>query len=344
MSALLLMCMRLVAAFHFNSNGQFKIVQFTDLHFNNDNRSNDATIRVMYRILDAETPDFVVLSGDVITGDDEITTDTEWFPRLWKMAVSPMVNRSTPYSIILGNHDGHAHMSRTDIVQLDMQQPMSATKIIPGIAASNYFIDVVNATTGYRMWFFDSMDSECRGRHSWGCVDDAVVDWATQIPNKLPGIAFIHIPIYQMDDAKLSQKLGIKQEFISKPRFDTGIMHFTSSQNVGAMFFGHDHGNDFSGKLAGVTLAYGRNTGYGGYDVNHMMKGARVIQLELGAEMQTWIRLENGTKYFQTEFRSYIPSLTTMVLFVVFVVCCLIGFIFIMYKDTMHIMYQVVNN
>ena len=59
-------------ALEFNGEGKFKIAQFTDVHLDLGNPYRQAqaekTIAQMRYILDAERPDLVVFTGDVVTG------------------------------------------------------------------------------------------------------------------------------------------------------------------------------------------------------------------------------------------------------------------------------------
>ena len=50
----------------FNSNHKFKIVQFTDIHWISDNPASEEAGERMREVLDAERPDLVVFTGDVI--------------------------------------------------------------------------------------------------------------------------------------------------------------------------------------------------------------------------------------------------------------------------------------
>ena len=43
------------------------MVQFTDLHFGEDEQDDNDNLRLMGDILDQENPDFVVVTGDVIS-------------------------------------------------------------------------------------------------------------------------------------------------------------------------------------------------------------------------------------------------------------------------------------
>ncbi len=56
------------ATLKFNKDGKFKIVQFTDLHFGEYDDLDEQTYQMMVEILKAEKPDFVAITGDVVSG------------------------------------------------------------------------------------------------------------------------------------------------------------------------------------------------------------------------------------------------------------------------------------
>lgn len=58
-------------------------------------------------------------------------------------------------------------------------------------------------------------------------------------------------------------------------------------------FAGHDHDNDYCGRLHGISLCYGRVGGYHCY--GKLQRGARIIRLFEGERrFETWVRLDNG--------------------------------------------------
>jgi len=83
---------------------------------------------------------------------------------------------------------------------------------------------------------------------------------------------------------------------------------------VKLVLFGHDHGNDFSGRWGGITMAYGRKSGQGGYSSSPLVPGARVIELTEGAHQQIdyrmWIRDRYGRRVEQEA-----PSAASRLLF-----------------------------
>ena len=55
----------------FNKEGTCKIVQFTDIHYQNGNPKSDTALLLINRVLDKEKPDMVVFTGDIVTGKPE---------------------------------------------------------------------------------------------------------------------------------------------------------------------------------------------------------------------------------------------------------------------------------
>ena len=81
----------------FNRNGEFKIVQFTDVHFQLGNPASDVALKRMAEVLDAEQPDLVVFTGDLI-----YAKPAEEAMRTVLECVSA---RKIPFVVTFGNHD-----------------------------------------------------------------------------------------------------------------------------------------------------------------------------------------------------------------------------------------------
>ena len=50
----------------FDELGKFKIAQFTDIHWDENAKSNDSTIAIIKHVLKEEQPNLVILSGDIV--------------------------------------------------------------------------------------------------------------------------------------------------------------------------------------------------------------------------------------------------------------------------------------
>ena len=51
-----------------NSKGKFKMVQFTDIHFGESDATDALNQKLITEVLELEDPDFVIISGDVVSG------------------------------------------------------------------------------------------------------------------------------------------------------------------------------------------------------------------------------------------------------------------------------------
>lgn len=111
-------------------DGNFKIVQISDMHMVtgtgvckdaidahgqplSPRQADPLTVEFLGRVLDAEKPDLVVLTGDQIHHD---IPDSQ--SALFKV-VAPIIERSIPYAAVFGNHDdeGAYALSRKRLVQ-----------------------------------------------------------------------------------------------------------------------------------------------------------------------------------------------------------------------------------
>lgn len=89
----------------FTKNGTFQISVFEDLHFGEAEdtvwgpQQDIKSIRVMNTVLDNESPQLVVLNGDLITGEDtSLSNSTAYLDRI----VQPMVQRGLPWASTYG--------------------------------------------------------------------------------------------------------------------------------------------------------------------------------------------------------------------------------------------------
>ena len=81
----------------FGDDGKFKIAQFTDMHLGYDRREVfDQTVEMMMSIIETEKPDLVVLSGDIVTGNQM----KECFEHL----LTPLDEKKVPFLYLMGNH------------------------------------------------------------------------------------------------------------------------------------------------------------------------------------------------------------------------------------------------
>jgi 3',5'-cyclic AMP phosphodiesterase CpdA len=293
----------------FRSNGQFTIVQFTDIHWRNGDAADERTRALMDRVLDAERPDLVVLSGDVIDG--ATCSDPG---RSWRDAVAPIEQRAIPWAAVFGNHDDEGSMNREQLmaVQLECDHCLSKPGPTRITGVGNYTLKIRSAgsrSTAAVLYFLDSggnaTDAEgytwiMRDQMSWyrktaARTQPTKAGSTNSAGEPLPALLFFHIPIPEYDDVwQRGGCNGTRREPVCCPGFNSGL--FTVLCDVGdvlGVFVGHDHLNDYDGDLHGIRLCYGRATGYNGYGEDDYPRGARMIRLMEGKRsFDTWTRLD----------------------------------------------------
>lgn len=160
---------------------------------------------------------------------------------------------------------------------------------------------------------------------SYGCVEPDQIAWyqnesialrKTHSGTPVPGVSFLHIPPPEFVSLWNNETCtGMKGESVSCPKENSGLAGaFSSMGDVALLLAGHDHDNDYCGSLpSGITLCYGRKTGFGCYGPPQgWTHGARVVLLrELPFSFETWIRDETGTKIVQAPHSPTGPGQTT---------------------------------
>lgn len=292
----------------FSPDGTFKIVQFTDLHWQNGESEDRRTRQLMERVLAEESPDLVVFTGDIIYSlgcRDPYASIAE--------AVSTVAKSGTPWAPIFGNHDSEGEVSRARLMETLTAQAgclgEAGPRTLHGVG--NYALELAGASgeVRHRLYFFDSGSySELAQVPGYDWVREDQIEWFRAEAEKtrsqpsaapLSSLVFFHIPLPEYKEVWRTQNCdGRKFEDISCPKLNSGL--FAALAEAGGVlgaFCGHDHINDFEGTLHGIRLTYGRASGYHTYGRWGFKRGARVIELKReGETYDTWIRLAGGRK------------------------------------------------
>ncbi|KUL82257.1 hypothetical protein ZTR_10772 [Talaromyces verruculosus] len=211
----------------FTDKGTFQISVFSDLHYGEAEdldwgpQQDVNSTRVMNSILDQESPQLVVLNGDLITGENTYEANSSHY---LDQIVTPLVDRNLYWACTYGNHDSQFNLSRQEIFTREKRYPNSLTQsMVPSIGyesgLSNYYLPIYSAdksdkTPKVILWFFDSRggyefqntDKNGDGVPINDFVDQSVVDWFTETRDRLnkvyhktiPSLAFFHIPVTAM--------------------------------------------------------------------------------------------------------------------------------------------------
>ena len=290
----------------FSEDKKFKIVQFTDVHWKADSIASEEAGERMSEVLDAEKPDLVIFTGDVIFGKPA--------DKSMRCALEPTIKRGIPFAVTFGNHDDELGMSRKELYDFIKDMPGNLTSTVEGLSGVTNFILPVKASDGSKdaalLYVFDSHSySTLKHLKGYGWIKHDQVQWYLNESKKftesnggtpLTALSFFHIPLPEYHEAVNNEGsflIGTRQEEACNQEITTGM--FAAMQEAGdvlGVFVGHDHVNDYAVSWKGIMLCYGRFTG--GKTVYHDMpggNGARVIELTEGVrQFRSWIRLKGG--------------------------------------------------
>jgi hypothetical protein len=284
----------------FNQDGKFKIVQFTDIHFQYDSYRSDSALILMEEVISREKPDLVVLTGDIVCSKNTV--------KAWLKLSQVLSDAKVPWAVTLGNHDAEQkyETSKQEIFRAITGLPYSLTargpKKISG--EGNYILEIESSSSDIPetlLYFFDSqMGFHPKGefgRYEW--IDFSQIEWYRQQSTKYtrrnggtpcPALSFFHIPLPEYKEV-LGQKttVGIQKETVCSPDLNSGLYTaMLESGDVMGIFVGHDHNNNYIGCLRNICLAYGNVSGRQCY--GDIGRGARVIELYEGLrKFDTWI-------------------------------------------------------
>ncbi len=155
------------AELHLAEDNSFHISVFSDLHYgeNEDSFGIPADINstaLMRQILLQEQPDFVVLNGDLITGENTFAFNST---RYVDEIVAPLVEGGYSWASTYGNHDSKYNLSREALYAEEKKYAGAYTQHGPvgTDGVTNYVLPVFSAKTRGRsqtpvalLWFFDS--------------------------------------------------------------------------------------------------------------------------------------------------------------------------------------------
>ena len=309
-TALMLICAATAIAqpnaLKFNANHKFKIVQFTDIHWKYGNPASDEAGERMAEVLDAEKPDLVVFTGDVIFAKPA----REGLDK----ALEATITRGIPFAVTWGNHDDEQDLSRKELSAHVATKTGNLTSTVDGISGVTNYTLSVKSTDGKRdaavLYIFDSNSySPIKKVKGYDWIKHDQVEWYRQTSKAftaandgkpLPALAFFHIPLPEFHEAAQNESayfVGTRKEKACAPEINTGLAAaMLEAGDVMGVFVGHDHVNDYVVDWRGILLGYGRFTG--GATVYHDIpdgNGARVIELtEDSRTIKTWIRIKGG--------------------------------------------------
>ncbi|QHT63757.1 metallophosphoesterase family protein [Paenibacillus lycopersici] len=293
---------------YYRKDGTFTIVQFTDLHWQNGEPDDLLTRKLMEQVLDAEAPDLVLITGDVIYS--EHCRDAK---QSFRDAVKAVDERGIPWAAVFGNHDTERHVTRRELMDVQLEHRFCVSEAGPPELSGEgnavlYVRDPETGKPANALYLLDSGSySELPLLTGYQWIQRDQIAWyiaqskaaaAANGGEPLPSLAFFHIPLPEYKRVwKKELCFGSKHEGVACAPVNSGL--FAAMLEMGDVvgtFCGHDHVNDYWGALHDIRLCYGRATGFQTYGREGFPRGARVIQLTQGErDFATYVRLDGGS-------------------------------------------------
>lgn len=296
----------------FNSDRIFKIAQFTDVHYIAGKEASKRSLQMIESTLDAEKPQLVVFTGDVVVENP--------IQQGWDEILAPVISRNIPYLVMLGNHDDEGEWNRKAIAEYVVKKKLILNKqsIVPQVdGVLNQSVSIKGAN-GQIASVIYAMDSHAYSKvprvRGYGWFATNQVAWFKQEEAKykalqkdtIPSLAFFHIPLPEyalaFNDMK-NQRIGVRYEAECAPAINSGMFSaFIESGNILGTFVGHDHVNDYLVNYHGIALTYGCFSGSSN-TYQRTKNGSRIIVLHEGQQkFDTYIRENDGTILYPTSF------------------------------------------
>lgn len=288
----------------FDENGEFRILQFTDLHYVYKDSRSDIMLERMEELLDFEKPDLVVFTGDLIYAPP---ADSAYLDIL-----SHITRRGLPFAICFGNHDDNWDKTNTELYDLVRTVPGNLFPDRGDNPSPDYTVDILSHESdkiASLLWLFDS-GTYLYEYKMYEPVHTDQVCWYYQTSKAytaanggepVPSLAFLHIPFPEYR-AELP-RVGFYGEPVCDPELNSGLFNaMLECGDVMGVFCGHDHNNDYTINNRGIMLAYGRYSG-GDTVYNDIPNGGRVIVLkENSRSFSTWVTLKGGERIDYQEY------------------------------------------
>lgn len=266
----------------------FKIITFTDTHFNGDKDSaGDAvSLTLIENTIKQEKPDLIVFLGDNCLGPNAaqaIDNLGELFER-----------NNTYWGYVLGNHDGENANGPKRHELPALYGKFEHCVVIPEEGMYGYGNAMVNIKNSegkviQTLVFIDSGDylkeEYCEeygfkfvsGKGKYDFIKKDQIDWykrrLREIADKngsMPNsIMFLHIPLVEYAigyGIKDNRVYGKRSEKECSSLYNTGM--FDAILELGstkAVVCGHDHTNDYNVLYRGVNLLYSQSSAYNSY-------------------------------------------------------------------------------
>lgn len=275
-------------------DGDFKILNATDLHLDEDYDLNDKTLQLFINQVRDEKPDLVIFTGDVILSKYQ-QIDAIQFAQL-------MEELGVYWAYVFGNHEARAEKEyfKYLIFKSISDYPHCLSKFGRKelFGYGNFIINIMNSETELResLVLFDSGRGMTPAHRQNDKVPADIPDgydyikplqiaWYTgeisQLKKdygKVESMLYLHIPIKEYEEVfalgedgeyhftgKAELLYGGMYESIGCSPYNSGLFDAMKKNGSQAIFAGHDHVNDWAAIYDGILLVYNQCGGYNCY-------------------------------------------------------------------------------
>lgn len=164
-----------------DSNGDFTVLQFSDTHFiSGDTKKDTKTLSAMRETIIEEHPNLVVISGDMIEGNNN---KSKYNKKTALEAVGKLFDNLEQYwAYVPGNNDGEMCGTSDDVAAFLSQYKYCIIADEENLTgATQYVVDLKNAEekTVYSFVFMDSLARDDNNQYDYMKADQ--VEWAKRI-------------------------------------------------------------------------------------------------------------------------------------------------------------------
>ena len=289
-----------------NDDSEFKVVMFTDMHLKGDKELDKITISHMINNISQQEPDLVILGGDNVTYG---------FNKKRNVQLAELFeNLGVYWATVLGNHEGDGFLSYDRAKVIELFSGYEHCLVTKGLADvdgnGNCTINILNSDGSLREVFFlmdsgDYMTDESKAEYGVTDTDDVYdgvktsqVEWYKAKHDaleseygKFRSITVVHIPPYQAEREYTEEDFlyGEKREGVCESGFDAGLIDaMIEKGSAQAVYFGHDHVNNFGVMYKDILLSYMQPSGYAAYNMsskfdapeNEWIQGCTVLNIK----------------------------------------------------------------
>ena len=274
--------------------GDFKILNTTDLHLDEDYSVNDKTLQMFVKHVAEEKPDLVIFTGDVVLSKYQQIDAIQFAEMMEKLGVY--------WAYVFGNHEARAEKEYFKYLLMksmsDYPHCLSKFGKKSLFGYGNFIINIMNSETDLKesLVLFDSGRDICephttnynipRDLHGYDYIKPSQIRWyAENIENlkkeykNVQSMLYLHIPIPEYKEVfgepdengkysptgKAEILYGKQYEGVGCSQYNSHLFDAMKKNGSQAIFAGHDHVNDFAALYDGIYLVYNQCGGYNCY-------------------------------------------------------------------------------